>query len=63
MERSTFIHECAKHRGIKLMAQMMKCFERIMDTRMRPVVEPQLKEERFRFRKGSGTVDAMFVLR
>ena len=45
------------------MAQMMKCFERIMDTRMRPVVEPQLKEERFRFRKGSGTVDAMFVLR
>ena len=57
------IHECGNYRGVKLLSQIMKCFERILDSRMRETVEPYLGEEQFRFRKGKGTTDTMFIVR
>ena len=57
------IHECGNYIGIKLLSQIMKCFERILDSRMRETVEPYLGEEQFRFRKGKGTTDTMFIVR
>ena len=57
------IHECGNYRGIKFLSQIMKCFERILDSRMREIVEPHLGEEQFGFRKGKGTTDAMFIVR
>ena len=41
----------------------MKCLEQIIDARMRPIVNEQLGEEQFVFRKGCGTTDALFILR
>ena len=57
------IYECGNYRGIKLLSQMMTCFERILDSRMRVFVEPYWGEEQFGFRKGKGTTDAMFIVR
>ena len=49
------IHEFG--RGIKLLSQIMKCFERILDIRMRETVEPYLVEEQFGFRKRKATTE------
>ena len=51
------IHECGNYRGIKLLLQLMKCLERIIDARIRMNVDEQLPgEEQFGFRKGCGIV-------
>ena len=55
--------ECGNYRGIKLLLQLMKCLERIIDARIRLIVNEQLGEEPFGFRKGCGTTDALFILR
>ncbi|CAB4025843.1 Hypothetical predicted protein [Paramuricea clavata] len=57
------IRECDNYRGIKLLSQMMKCFHKILDSRMRVFVEPYLGEDQFGFRKGRGAIDAMFIVR
>ena len=57
------IHECGNYRGIKLLLQLMKCLERIIDARIRLIVNEQLGEEPFGFRKGCGTTDALFIPR
>lgn len=57
------IHDCGNYRGIKLLSQMMKCFERILDRRIRDIMELQLGEEQFGFRSGKGTTDAIFIVR
>ena len=44
------IHECGNYRGIKLLSQIMKRFERILDSRIRETVETYLSEEQFGFR-------------
>ena len=50
------------YRGIKLLSQMMKCFERILDSRIRGIVEPLLGVEQFGFRMGKGTTDALLIV-
>ena len=39
------IHECGNYRGIKLLSHCMKIMERIIDARIREIVEHQLGEE------------------
>ena len=53
--------ECGNYRGIKLMEHVMKIFERVIDERLRRVVDTD--ERQFGFRKRKGTVDAIFILR
>ena len=57
------IHECGNYRGIKLLSHCMKIMERIIDARIREIVEHQLGEEQFGFRKGVGTTDPLFIIR
>ena len=53
--------ECGNYQGIKLLLQLMKCLERILDARIRMNVDEKLPgEEQFGFRKGCGTTDALY---
>ena len=47
--------ECGNYRGIKLMAHTMKLWERIIDRRIREIVE--LDDIQFGFRKGRSTTE------
>ena len=53
--------ECGNYRGIKLMAHTMKLYERIIDRRIREIVE--LDDIQFGFRKGRSTTEPIFTLR
>ena len=53
--------ECGSYRGIKLLDQVMKIFERVIEKRVRAKVT--LDEMQFGFRAGRGTTDAIFVVR
>ena len=52
---------CGNYRRIKLMSHTMKVWERIIETRLRDRVE--MSKQRYGFRPGKGTTDAMFALR
>ena len=52
-----------KYRGITLLSHIMKLLERILDKKLREIVEQELGEEQLGFRKGRGTTDGMFSLR
>jgi hypothetical protein len=52
---------CGSYRGIKLLDQVMKVFESILETRLRSKVK--LDDMQFGFRPGKGTTDAIFVIR
>ena len=51
------------YRPISIIPVMAKLFSTILYTRMREVVEPNLSEEQFGFRRGRGCTDAVHVLR
>ena len=53
--------ECGSYRGIKLLDQVMKVFERVIEKKVRDRV--QLDDMQFGFRAGRGTTDAIFVVR
>jgi len=53
--------DCANYRGIKLLSHTMKLWERILESRLRDLVEIDVGQ--FGFRPGMGTTDAMFILR
>ena len=53
--------ECGSYRGIKLLDQVMKVMERVIEKRIRSRV--QLDEMQFGFRPGRGTTDAIFIVR
>ena len=53
--------ECGSYRGIKLLDQVMKVFERVMEQKIRNMVT--IDEMQFGFRPGSGTTDAIFIVR
>ena len=53
--------ECGSYRGIKLLDQAMKVFERVMERRVREKVT--IDNMQFGFRAGRGTTDAIFVVR
>ena len=55
--------EFSQYRGISLLSQSSKVFARILEKRIRYIVEPQLSENQFGFRKNKGCSDAIFILR
>ena len=52
---------CGSYRGIKLLDQAMKVFERIIEKPLRAKVN--LDDMQFGFRPGRGTTDAIFIVR
>ena len=61
-KRKGDVHDPRKYRGITLLSQVLKLFERVLDARIRRIVCDFVKEEQG-FRKGRGTADGMYVLR
>ena len=55
------IQDCEIYRGIKLMSNTMKIWERIIDRRLRE--ESTIGDEQFGFMPGRGTTDAIFAVR
>src|SRR6266446_4178714 len=53
--------ECGSYRGIKLLDQVMKVFERVLETRIRRRVK--IDDMQFGFSPGKGTTDAIFLIR
>lgn len=53
--------ECGSYRGIKLLDQVMKVFERVIEKKVRDRVK--LDDMQFGFRSGRGTTDAIFIVR
>ena len=53
--------ECGSYRGIKLLDQVMKVLERVIEKRLRDKV--QIDKMQFGFRPGRGTTDAIFIVR
>ena len=52
---------CCNYRGIKLLEQAMKVFERVIETRVRDQVS--IDNMQFGFMPKKGTIDAIFILR
>ena len=52
---------CEKYRGVRLMEHSMKVWEKILEGRLREIVE--IDENQFGFQQGKSTVDAIFVMR
>ena len=52
---------CGNYRGIKLMSQIMKVWERIIETRLRDRVE--ISKQQYGFMPGKGTINTTFALR
>ena len=55
--------DCTKYRGIALLSQTGKIFCKILEKRLRPIIEPQLNESQMGFRKNRSCTDAIFTLR
>ena len=53
--------ECGSYRGIKLLDQVMKVFERVIEAKVRSRVK--IDDMQLGFRPGRGTTDAIFVVR
>ena len=53
--------ECGNYRGIKLMSHTMKLWERMIENRIREIVE--LGNVQFGLRKGMSTTESIFALR
>ena len=53
--------ECGSFRGIKLLDQVLKVFERVMERKTKNLVS--LDDMQFGFRPARGTTDAIFIVR
>ena len=53
---------CSNYRGITLLSLPGKVYARVLEKRVRSIVEPQIEEEQCGFRPGRGTVDQLFTL-
>ena len=53
--------DCGNYRGIKIMSHTMKLWERIIENRIREIVE--LRNIQFGFRRGMSTTEPIFALR
>ncbi|KAK5904105.1 hypothetical protein CesoFtcFv8_005702 [Champsocephalus esox] len=53
---------CANYRGITLLSLPGKVYSKVLERRVRPIVEPQIEEEQCGFRPGRGTTDQLFTL-
>ena len=52
-----------RYRGITLLSQTLKLMERILDARVRHILESKFGENQLGFRKGRGTDDGLFAIR
>ena len=55
------VMNCESYRGVKLLEHAMKIVERVLERRIRTLVN--LNEMQFGFMPGKGTVDAIFIVR
>ena len=55
------IQECENYRGIKLVSHTLKIWERMIESRLREMVN--ISEEQFGFMPGRSITDAIFALR
>ncbi|KAK3532154.1 hypothetical protein QTP86_009025 [Hemibagrus guttatus] len=55
------VQSCSNYRGIKLMSHTMKVWERVVEARLRKVVE--ICEQQYGFMSRKSTTDAIFALR
>ena len=55
------VMSCGSYRGVKLLEHAMKIVERVLERRIRTLVN--LNEMKFGFMPGKGTVDAIFIVR
>ena len=62
-KRKGDVHDPKTYRGITLLSHVLKVLERILDGRIRRIVECEMGEEQQYFRRGRGTTDGMFTLR
>uniref|UniRef100_A0AAQ4S6N9 Reverse transcriptase domain-containing protein n=1 Tax=Gasterosteus aculeatus aculeatus TaxID=481459 RepID=A0AAQ4S6N9_GASAC len=53
---------CANYRGITLLSLPGKVYSKVLERRVRPIVEPRIEEEQCGFRPGRGTTDQLFIL-
>ena len=53
--------ECGSYIGIKLLDQVIKVFEKVIERKTRTLVN--LDDMQFGFRPGRGTTDAIFIVR
>ena len=56
------IHDPGRYRGITLLSQALKSMERILDARVRHIVESKIGENQLGFRKGRGMDDGLFTI-
>ena len=54
------IHDPGRYRGITLLNQALKLMEKLLDARVRLIVESKVGENQLGFRKGRGTDDGLF---
>ena len=52
----------ANYTGITLLSLPGKVYSKVLERRVRPIVEPQIEEEQCRFLPGRGTTDQLFTL-
>lgn len=52
---------CSNYRGITLTSQVAKLFERMIERKIRPLIEEHLTKEQYGFRKGRSTTDLVFA--
>jgi hypothetical protein len=55
--------KCSNYRGITLLSQCVKIYERAIERRLREDIETKLNEQNYGFREGRGTVDLIFSIR
>ncbi|KAK7940110.1 hypothetical protein WMY93_003436 [Mugilogobius chulae] len=53
---------CSNYRGITLLSLPGKVYSRVLERRLRPIVEPRIQEEQCGFRPGRGTLDQLYTL-
>ncbi|KAI3370830.1 hypothetical protein L3Q82_007356 [Scortum barcoo] len=52
----------AERRGITLLSLPRKVYARVLERRIRPIVDPRIQEEQCGFRPGRGTLDQLYTL-
>ncbi|KAK3556526.1 hypothetical protein QTP70_009073 [Hemibagrus guttatus] len=53
---------CSNYRGITLLSLPGKVYSRVLERRVRPLIEPQIQEEQCGFRPSRGTLDQLYTL-
>ncbi|KAK3566946.1 hypothetical protein QTP86_006763 [Hemibagrus guttatus] len=53
---------CSNYRGITLLSLPGKVYSRVLERRVRPLVEPRIQEEQCSFRPSRGTLDQLYTL-